>query len=80
MEFPMQLRDENIWAVATGKDLSGIERHFLVYANRRGFTISSRTNGAHTTLKELSEKNVSEEIACLHRINIDRFQYRRRSA
>jgi hypothetical protein len=73
----MQLKDEDIWAIAIGRDLSGIERHFLVYTNRRGFSISSRTKGAHSTLKELTENNVREEIAFVHRVNIDRFQYRR---
>jgi hypothetical protein len=75
---PMQLKDEDLWAIATGKDFSGVERHFLVYANRRGFTITSRTKESHSTLKELTEGNVKEEIALLHRVSIDRFQHRPR--
>src|ERR1700730_8431227 len=76
---PMQpLRDEDLWAIAIGADSSGFERHFLVYANRRGFTIRSRTKGAHSTLKELTEGNVKEEIAFVHRTSIDRFQHRPR--
>jgi hypothetical protein len=73
-----QLKDEDLWAIAIGADSSGFERHFLVYANRRGFTIRSRTKGTHSTLKELTERNVMEEIAFVHRISIDRFQHRPR--
>jgi hypothetical protein len=74
----MQLKDEDLWAIATGQDLAGIERHFLVHANRRGFTITSRTKGSHSTLKALTEGNVREEIALLHRVTIERFQHRPR--
>jgi hypothetical protein len=74
----MLLKDEDLWAVAIGPDLSGVERHFLVYANRRGFTIRSRTKGSHSTLKELTEGNVKEEIALLHRVGVERFQHRPR--
>jgi hypothetical protein len=74
----MQLKDEDIWAIAIGVDFSGVERHFLVYANRRGFTIRSRTRGTHSTLKELTESNVREEIAFVHRTSIDRFRHRPR--
>jgi hypothetical protein len=74
----MQLKDEDIWAIAIGMDFSGIERHFLVYANRRGFTVRSRTKGMHSTLKELTESNVKEEIAFIHRITVNRFQHRPR--
>jgi hypothetical protein len=73
----MKLKDEDIWAIAIGTDSTGIERYFLVYANRRGFTIRSRTKGTHSTLKELTESNVMEEIALLHRTKVERFQYRR---
>jgi hypothetical protein len=72
------LKDEDLWAIAIGADSSGFERHFLVYANRRGFTIQSRTKGTHSTLKELTEGNVREEIAFIHRINVNRFQHRAR--
>jgi hypothetical protein len=67
---PMQLNDDDIWAIAIGMDLTGIERNFLIYANRRGFTIRSRTKGTHSTLKELNENNVREQIAFIYRINI----------
>jgi hypothetical protein len=73
-----QLKDEHLWAIAIGADSSGLERHFLIYANRRGFTIRSRTKGTHSTLKELTEDNVREQIAFVHRITIDRFQHRAR--
>jgi hypothetical protein len=73
----MELKEEDIWAIAIGMDSTGIERHFLVYANRRGFTIESRTKGTHSTLKQLTESNVTEEIALLHRTKIERFKYRR---
>jgi hypothetical protein len=72
------LMDDDLWAIATGMDFPGIERHFLVYANRRGFTIRSRAKGTHSTLKELSENNVREEIAFIRRINVNRFQHRPR--
>lgn len=74
----MQFRDEDLWAVAIGTDPDGMERHFLVYAHRRGFTIRSRTKGAHTTLKELNENNVRDEIALVHRAQIAAFHYRPR--
>jgi hypothetical protein len=74
----MQLNDDDIWAIAIGMDLTGIERNFLIYANRRGFTIRSRTKGTHSTLKELNENNVREQIAFIYRINIDKFQHRPR--
>jgi hypothetical protein len=74
----MQLKDEDLWAIAIGPDFSGVERHLLIYANRRGFTIRSRTKGSHSTLKEFTENNVGEEIALLHRVSIDRFQHRPR--
>jgi hypothetical protein len=73
-----RLKDEDLWAIAIGADSSGLERHFLVYANRRGFTIRSRTKGTHSTLKQLTEGNVREEIAFIHRINVNRFQHRAR--
>jgi len=75
----VEFRDEDLWAVAVGTDPSGVERHFLVYAHRRGFTIRSRTKGAHTTLKELNENNVRDEIALVHRTQIGAFRYRPRS-
>ena len=72
----MRFRDEELWAIAIGTDPAGVERHFLVYAHRRGFTVRSRTRGAHSTLKELNESNVRDEIALVHRTKIDRFHYR----
>jgi hypothetical protein len=72
----MQLKDENIWAIAIGTDTSGDEKHFLVYANLRGFTIASRTFRTHSTLKELTERTVITEISTVFRVDIDRFQLR----
>ena len=72
----MPLRDEAIWAIAIGIDPSGDEKHFLVYENLRGFTVTSRTFRTHSTLKKLSESTVISEISAVFRVDIDRFQYR----
>jgi hypothetical protein len=74
----MQLNDDDIWAIAIGMEFTGIEKNFLIYANRLGFTLRSRTKGAHSTLKELNENNVREQIAFIYRINIEKFQHRPR--
>ena len=76
----MELRDEDLWAIAVGTDAEGGERHFLVYAHRRGFTIRSRTMGTYCSLRELSEDNVKDQIALLHRTRIEQFKYRPRRA
>jgi hypothetical protein len=78
-EDPMQPKDDDIWAIAIGMDSFGIERNFPNYANRRGFTVRSRTKGSHSTLKQLTESNVRKQIAFVHRIRIDRFQHRPRN-
>jgi len=74
----MELTDDDLWAIAVGVDPDGSERHFLVYAHRRGFTIRSRTRGVHTSLRELNEANVRDQIALLHRTRIEHFKYRPR--
>ena len=76
----MELRDEDLWAIAVGLDPDGSERHFLVYAHRRGFTIRSRTQGAHSSLRELNEANVRDQIALVHRTRIEQFKHRPRRA